>query len=76
MFLDDGICIFLADIDYFDGYFFFVGFVGAPEDVGSLGEVEVIVETVRIVLNFLPQFVPQLSMHIHTKYISHMNTIE
>ena len=54
MFSDGWVSFFVSDVNHFNGYFLLICLVSTPEDVGAFGEIEVVIKTIRIVLDFLP----------------------
>ena len=54
MFFDGWVSVFMANVDYFDCYFIFIDLVGSPKYISTFGEIKMIVESIRVVLHFLP----------------------
>ena len=55
--------LFVAQVDNLDGYLFFGELVEALEGVALAREVQLVAETVRVVLNLLAQLVASLPLH-------------
>jgi len=57
------ITLFIPKVNDLDGYFLLGKFINAFENVALFGEVQVIIEPIRIVLYFFPQLVSVLAIH-------------
>ena len=60
---DEWIGLSISDIYDFDGYFVLVGLVDSSEDVASFGEIEVVVQSIGVVLYLFSELVSELSVH-------------
>jgi hypothetical protein len=54
MFSDGRVSFFVSDVHHLNGYFLLICLVSTPEEVGAFGEIEMVIKTIRIVLDFLP----------------------
>ena len=63
MLFDEWIGLSIPDIYDFDGYFVLVGLVDSSEDVASFGEIEVVVQSIGVVLYLFSELVSELSVH-------------
>lgn len=61
--LDGGLELFVPEIDDFDGDCFGGGLVDSFEDVAPFGQVEVVVEPIRVVFDLFAELVPVFSVH-------------